>query len=58
MMTDTPLFLCRKSCETNQKSFARLNPLQRHSKLSVDGRRSAKNRQGGENSRTAPGDSG
>lgn len=46
-MTDTPLFLCRKSCEMNQKSFVRLNPLQRYSKLSVDRRRSAKNRHGG-----------
>lgn len=47
MMTDTPLFSCRKSCETDQKSSVRLNPFRRHSKLSVDGRRSAKNRQGG-----------
>jgi len=57
-MTDTPLFLRRKSCKTDQKSFVRLNPLQRHSKLNIGGRKGAKNRQGGENSRTAPGDSG
>lgn len=56
-MTGTPLFLRRKSCETNQKSFARLNLLQWHSKLNIGGRKGAKNRQGGENSPTAPGDS-
>lgn len=46
-MMDTPLFLRRKSCKTDQKSFVRLNPLQRHSKLNIGGRKGAKNRQGG-----------
>lgn len=57
-MTDTPLLLRRKSCKTDQKSVVQLNPLQQHSKLNIGGRKVAKNRQGGENSRTTPGDSG
>lgn len=32
-MTGTPLLICRKSCKTNQKSFAALNPPQHGGKM-------------------------